>query len=176
MWQALLALGVAVIGFLGVVVGAVVTGFVTLRQTQLATQREREAQQMLREQQRRDARDAFQRDAILALQGAVEDYWQLVEDWFNQVTGATTAKGSEPPARPPYELTLRRNTVYGRLTATRARVFDDELRKLAEQVQHRGIMVTVGKSRDLKEWAWSRGDESLSQLHERVNTLLRDLF
>jgi hypothetical protein len=55
-------------------------------------------------------------------------------------------------------------------------VFDDELRKLAEQVQHRGIMVTVGKSRDLKEWAWSRGDESLSQLHERVNTLLRDLF
>src|SRR6266508_3522940 len=47
-WTAMLGIFAAVIGFLGVIVGAVVTGYVTLRQTQLATRREREAQQMLR--------------------------------------------------------------------------------------------------------------------------------
>ncbi len=78
MWTAILGIFAAVIGFLGVIVGAVVTGYVTLRQTQLATRREREAQQMLREQERRDRRDAFQRDTLLALQDALAEIYRCV--------------------------------------------------------------------------------------------------
>ena len=78
MWTAIVAIFAAVIGFFGVVVGAVVTGFVTLRQTEPANQREREAQQIAREQARRDAHDAFQKENILALQEAVEDLRQVV--------------------------------------------------------------------------------------------------
>jgi hypothetical protein len=99
-----------------------------------------------------------------------------VTDWLNQAIGATTTEGNDPPARPPYELMLQRNALFGRLNATRAHVFDDELRRLAEDVKGKGVFVTVAKSRDVKDVAWSRGDESLGNLHERVNTLLRDLI
>jgi hypothetical protein len=169
MWQAALA-------FLGVILGAAIAGGIAVWQARLTIQQEREVRQIERAQARKDAHDAFQRDAILALQGAVEDYWQLVTDWLNQVTGATTTEGSEPPARPPYELMLRRNALYGRLNATRARVFDDELRRLADRVEQKGLLVTTVKSQDKKAAAWSGGDDLLSDLHERVNTLLRDLF
>jgi uncharacterized membrane protein YcjF (UPF0283 family) len=78
MWTAIVAMFAAMIGFLGVVVGAVVTGFVTLRQTELTSQREREAQQIVREQARKDAHDAFQRENLLALQEAVEDVRRVI--------------------------------------------------------------------------------------------------
>jgi hypothetical protein len=72
-WQAMLAVGVAMTGFLGVVIGAVVTGFVTLRQAQLATEREHQIRQIEWAQARKDAHDAFQRENLLALQDAIED-------------------------------------------------------------------------------------------------------
>lgn len=66
MWQALLVV-------VGVVLGGAIAGGVALRQVQLVTDREREARQAERELVREDARDAFQRDTILALQDAVAD-------------------------------------------------------------------------------------------------------
>ena len=63
MWTAIVGMFAAVIGFLGVVVGAVVTGFVTLRQARLATQREHDVRKIEWEQARKDVRDAFQREA-----------------------------------------------------------------------------------------------------------------
>jgi hypothetical protein len=73
MWTAIVGMFAAVIGFLGVIVGAAVTGFVTLRQAELATKREREARQLEREQKRKDVVDAFQRETLLALQDATMD-------------------------------------------------------------------------------------------------------
>jgi hypothetical protein len=67
----------AVIGFLGVVIGGLITGFVSLFQVQHVTKREREARRALREQERKDRRDAFQRESLLALQDAVEDVRQF---------------------------------------------------------------------------------------------------
>jgi hypothetical protein len=168
--------GQAALTFLGVVLGAVIGGGVTLWQTYLAAQREREGRQIERAQGRKDAHDAFQRDAILALQSALEDYWQVVTDWLNQVTGATTAEGEQPPTRPPYELRLRTHAASGRLASTRAHVFDDELRRLAKRVDHQGIFVTAAKSVDLKRKGWSNGADELEKFHDRVNVLLRDLF
>ena len=40
--------------------------------------REREARKALREQEREDTRDDFQRDAIIALQDALAAYWQTM--------------------------------------------------------------------------------------------------
>ena len=81
MWQAVLAL-------VGVVIGGVLAGGVALRQVQLFTDREHAARQAEREQARKDARDAFQRDTILALQDAVADLWRMVVDLHGEAVNA----------------------------------------------------------------------------------------
>jgi hypothetical protein len=59
-------------GILGVVVGGLVTGGVSLWREWFITKREREARQALREQERKERRDTFERETLLALQDAVE--------------------------------------------------------------------------------------------------------
>ena len=93
MWQAVLAL-------VGVVIGGVLAGGVGLRQVQLFTDRERAARQAEREQARKDARDAFQRDTILALQDAVADLLRMVADLHGEAVNAEEKMGHWPaPSR-----------------------------------------------------------------------------
>jgi hypothetical protein len=63
-------MGEALLGFLGVIIGAAIAGGISLWQVQFVTAREREAQRMHRDQERMDRRDAFQRETLLALQDA----------------------------------------------------------------------------------------------------------
>ena len=58
--------------FLGVILGAAIAGGVSLWREQVVTGRERAARQAEREQRRKDERDAFQRDTLLALQDTIE--------------------------------------------------------------------------------------------------------
>jgi hypothetical protein len=173
MWQAMLTLGVALIGFFGVALGAVVTGFVTLRQAQLATQREREVQQMLREQERKDARDAFQRDVIIALQDAISAYWQLAVDVHGQVHGSRTEADQETVDFQTVYLPMR--AAHSRVTAARAKVFDDELRRLVKDF---GLQIDVAVSMGVRQAreALAASYQLLGQIEERVNALLRNLF
>ncbi len=172
MWQAMLTLGVAVIGFLGVALGAVVTGYVMLRQAQLATQREREAQQMLRDQERKDAHDAFQRDAIIALQDAVRDYWGLVVDAHTQIHGP---EGAKTAGETPEMVYSRMRVAYSPLTAARAKVFDDELRRLVKEFD---LQTALASSLDVKDAqkAMAACYQRLVAIEDRVNVLLRHLF
>lgn len=80
---------------LGVVLGAAIAGGVSLWQVQLITAREREARQTLREQERKDAHDALQRDAILALHDAITAYWQTVLAAHDQIHNRLTETGQE---------------------------------------------------------------------------------
>jgi hypothetical protein len=172
MWQAMFSLGVAVIGFLGVALGAVVTGYVTLRQTHLATQREREVQQMLREQARKDARDAFQRDAIIALQDAVRDYWGLVVDAHTQIHGP---EGAKTPGETLEMVYSRMRVAYSPLTIARAKVFDDKLRRLVKEFDRQTAPATSMNRKDAEE-AMTVCYQRLVEIEDRVNLLLRHLF
>jgi type II secretory pathway pseudopilin PulG len=172
MWQAALALGVALIGFLGVALGAVVTGYVTLRQARLATQREREIQQMLRTQQRKDAHDAFQRDAIIALQDALRDYWGHVVDAHTQIHGPEGAKTAGDTLEAVFS---RMKAAYAPLSAARAKVFDDELRRLVKEFDFKAVQATSLNVKEARE-GLAACYERLVEIEDRVNVLLRHLY
>jgi hypothetical protein len=82
------------------------------------------------------AHTAFQRDTILALQDAMGELWALSADAHNRALTSKRETGSWPPPDPAMLPGL--NTVSERATALRARVFDDDLRRLVSEL-HRGI-------------------------------------
>ena len=96
------------------------------------SRRERQAQQELRKQTLKDQRDAFQRDTILSLQDAINQLWAMSADAFNQAAQLHAQTG-EWPLIDLTELPDL-NKVSHQIKALSARVFDDELRGLADEV------------------------------------------
>jgi hypothetical protein len=163
MWQAVLT-------FYGVILGATVAGGVALWQALLAGQREREARQFEREQVRKEAHDAFQRDSISALHDAVGHYWELVLDAFSFYRSA----GAEEDQR-LRSIVVPMNAAYSRLLMARAKVFDDELRRLVKEFdKHAGVAASPTTSETASS-ALAAGNRLLEQMEERVNVLLKGL-
>jgi hypothetical protein len=174
MSETMIALGVAAIGFLGVALGAIVTGYVTLRQARLATEREREAQQMLREQEREDTRDDFQRDAIIVLHTALAAYWQTILAANRQIHGLTEAERETVDADPIYE-PVRAD--YWRMTAARAKVFDDELCGLVKKISGRiDVAINWNVQQAPAQEALEESYRLMEKIEERITTLLKQLF
>ena len=71
--------------FLGVILGAAIAGGVSLWREQVVTGRGRAARQAEREQRRKDERDAFQRDTLLALQDTIEAAQRVTVTEFSRV-------------------------------------------------------------------------------------------
>jgi hypothetical protein len=116
-------MGQAILTLLGVILGAAVAGGISLWQVQLVTKREREVRRLLREQERKDRRDTFQRETILGLQDALGELWALRTVNVDE-TGI-------PIKADPTQVA----TVLYRVDMLRARVFDDELRGLVRAVR-----------------------------------------
>jgi hypothetical protein len=176
MWQAALAFGVALIGFLGVVLGAVVTGFVTLRQAELATQREREARQALREQERQDRRDNFQRETLLALQDVLSELHTAVGREQDRMLTAEAEQGAWPVK--PVELPLPEDFMkaHREITKLRARVFDQELRDLMRDIRDGSTQILIAHDRETSMLHVRRVDKLVGRLHDRVIVLFAELF
>jgi hypothetical protein len=160
-------------GFLGVIVGALVSLF----GEQISTRREREARQALRNQERKDRRDAFQRDAILALQDAIAEYERLASVASEKAlargreTGRRTVlTGDEAPLPDGY------SAAYMRVTMLRARMFDDDLRRVVSDLQHRySHMVSTTDPDVVREYTLELIPVR-RQMEERINVLLKNLF
>jgi hypothetical protein len=132
-----------------VVLGAAIAGGVSLWQVQLITAREREARQALREQERRDTHDAFQRDAILALHDAITDYWQTALAAQVQIHGpihGPTEAGQETLDHQSIFSPVRAD--YWRMSAARTKVFDDELRGMVNDFS---LQIDVVLSMDIEQ-------------------------
>ena len=155
-------------GFLGVIVGAAVS----LLGERFTTRRERDARQALRDQQRKDVRDAFQRDAIISLQDAVRDYWGLVVDAHTQIHGPERAK---PSGETLETVVVRMRVAYAPLTASRAEVFDDPLRRLVKEFDLQTAPATGLDPQQARE-AMKTCYQRLVEIEDRVNALVRDLF
>jgi hypothetical protein len=167
-------MGQAVLGFLGVILGAAIAGGISLWQVQLVTTRERQARQAEQAQARKDTREAYQREAVLALQDAVQDYWELALDAFSRYHAAA-AEGN-PLEGNLRSIILPMNTAYSRLNMARAKVFDDNLRRLVKELDEQIELVSSPGPSEGAEVAMSAADALLTKLEERVNTLLRELF
>jgi hypothetical protein len=171
MWTAIVGIFATVIGFLGVVVGAAVTGFVTLRQTHLATEREREAQQVLREQERRDRRDAFQRETLLAVQDAISAMGksvlhELSRRQFDERSSGTWHVSNESEwDDPPRTVML-----------LEARIFDDELRKLVADCRGWSVEALLAESSEDMEKRQAVAAKFARLAHKRVGAILPGLY
>jgi hypothetical protein len=77
----------AIYGFIGVLLGSATTAVLTVYRERLVSTREREARTHQREQDRKDQRDAFQRQSILALQDAVSDLIKAVYNEQDRMLG-----------------------------------------------------------------------------------------
>jgi hypothetical protein len=149
-------------GFLGVIVGAVVS----LLGEQFATRREREARQALRHQERTDRRDTFQRETILALQDALAEFLPLV------------LLLRPKPGPPPTNLLLENAEVselHWRINMLSARLFDDELRSLVKSLRDEIRRTALEADLDAMETRAREANRLTNQMYDRMNTLLREL-
>jgi hypothetical protein len=163
MWQAVLA-------FWGAIVGGVIAGGVSLWVALLAVQRDREARQVEREQTRRDAHNAFQRDAVVALHDAASAYWELAIDAYGVYR---TAVG--PQRGDLRSVVLPMNTAFSRMVVARAKVFDSELRRLVTELDEQAGVVSSPNNRAAADAALPVGIRLLTDIEDRVNTLPRQL-
>jgi hypothetical protein len=162
----------AVFGFIGVVLGSASTAVLTVYREQLVSRREREARHHQREQERKDQRDVFQRESLLALQDAASD---LVKAMFTEQdrmleelarTDSWSARQWETPTATGWvDAELR-------LQVSRTRIFREDLRNLA------GDLRTVAMK---SVWASSLNEarqlnRQLEQLHERFNDLVSQVL
>jgi hypothetical protein len=158
MWQAALT-------FLGVILGAAIAGGVSLWQARLTTEREREARREIRELERKDRLDAFQRDNLIALQDAIAKLWPMV------LTMSTDSAEPGPLYRSP-----EASGLYWRIHTLRSRIFDDELRAVVGDLQRELSRTASAADLVLLEKHVSEGDRLTKQMNERMNVLLKSLF
>jgi hypothetical protein len=168
----------AVYGFIGVLLGSATTAALTVYRERLLSTREREARKQQRQQDQHDQRNTFQRQSLLALQGAVSD---LVKALYTEQDRMLEEmrRTDRWPAR------LRRTdrwparqwetpTATGwqdaelRLQDSGARVFDERLRDLAHEINavaKKSLYASsIDKAKDL--------NKRLRQEHERFNDLV----
>jgi hypothetical protein len=162
----------AVYGFVGVLLGSVSTAALTVYRERLVSGREREAREHQREQDRKDRRDAFQRESLLALQDAVSD---LIKAVFNEQdrmieererTGTWPARQWETPTATGWE------DAELRLQASRARVFDPAARDLAGDIHAVARNAVWAKSIDEAK----EQNRGIRQKHKRFNDRVADLL
>ncbi|RKT09762.1 hypothetical protein BX285_6866 [Streptomyces sp. 1114.5] len=127
--------GEALFGFVGVVLGSVTTSALTIYKERLTWTREAAARDRQFERDQQAARDAFQRESVLALQAAVADVIKAAYGEMDRLltelreTGNWAARVWETPTAVGWSEALLS------LQTARARVFDDDVRALATELQ-----------------------------------------
>jgi hypothetical protein len=158
----------AVFGFIGVLLGSASTAVLTVYRERVVSRRERDARHHQREQERKDQRDIFQRESLLALQDAVSDLVKAVFTEQDRML-AEMARTNGWPAR-QWETPTATGWVDAelRLQVARARIFREDLRSLAGDLRTAAMKSVWANSLDEARQLNPR----LEQLHERFNDLV----
>lgn len=166
----------AVLAFVGVILGAIIAGFLTLWQIRLLTARERKAQQTRREQERTDRREAFERETLLALQDAISNVRQVTLRDYERKVALMAEQGSWPNPSTSLLLTNGWTEADERLIALRARAFDEELQQLVVGFRDATTLaMTAQIQSDADEWIVQAGSR-LEEVNRRISALLSRLF
>jgi hypothetical protein len=125
----------AIFGFAGVLVGSLITAVVTLYRKTLAARREALARHGRLAQERAAQRDAFQRESVLALQAAVTDLIGAAYSELDRMIAASASTGVWQARRWQTPTAVGRSDALLRLETSRTRVFDDDLRRVADALR-----------------------------------------
>lgn len=166
----------ALIGFLGVVLGAVITSGLSLYREGLVGKRELAILDQQHKRERKSSRDTFQRESILALQSAVTDLVKAAYEELDRLladfqrTGRWSGRQWETPTAVGWSAAILS------LESARSRVFDEELRTLAGELRTAaGNSVWASDLESAKE-ASRPIEPLLSQFNTGVTRILPTLY
>jgi hypothetical protein len=166
----------AVIGFAGVIVGALAASLTTIYRERLAARQDLQRRDHQYERERLAARNAFQRESILQLQSAASElmkaaYAELdrLLDTYSATTRWSTRQWETPTAVGWSEALLA-------LQTARARVFDEELRSIADSLRTSAAnAIWADSPATAKEYS-DDVEPTFDRLNARVSAVLPTLY
>jgi hypothetical protein len=166
----------AIFGFVGVLVGSLTTIVVTLWREALVARREATARRDVLDQERASQRDIFQRDSVLALQTAVTDLIRAAYTELDRMIADQGVSGVWPVRRWETPTAVGWSDALLRLEASRARVFDDDLRRVAERLREAAGASIWADTQEVAEQRSGLLEPLLRDLNARVTTVLPGLY
>jgi hypothetical protein len=166
----------AMVAFVGVIIGAAIAGAISRWRVQLVTARERKAQEMRREQERMDRREAFERDNLLALQNVISKMRQGILRDYERKTALMAERGSWPEPSASVLLSSDLLEADDRLILLRARVLDQELQQLVDLFGEATARAMTAESQTEADDSIVQAGVQLAEINGRIGALLPRLF
>ncbi|MEV0220310.1 hypothetical protein [Streptomyces sp. NPDC050704] len=162
----------AIFGFVGVLLGSLITSVLTIYKDRLAARHEIELRDQQYERDRQAAKDAFQRESILALQTAVTNLLKAAYKELDRVLAEFHESGSWPARQWETPTAEGWSEAVLQLQLSASRVLDGGLRELAQEIQH-----AAGDSIWAADLTTARQhSERLEPLHVRFNDAVTRIF
>ncbi|MFJ8719592.1 hypothetical protein ACIRD9_41695 [Streptomyces violaceus] len=162
----------AIFGFVGVLIGSLITSVLTIYKDRLAARHEIKIRDEQYERDRQAARDAFQRESTLALQTAVSNLFKAVYEELDRMLAELHESGSWPTRQWETPTAKGWSEAVLQLQLSAARVHDEGLRELAKEIQR-----VAGDAIWAPDLATSRRHcERLEPLHVRFNETANRIF
>jgi hypothetical protein len=158
----------ALYGFIGVVLGSASTAVLTVYRERLVSTREREARAHQQEQGRKDERNAFQRQSILALQDAVTNLVKAVYDEQDRMLGVMRETSRWPVREWETPTAVGWEDANLLLQVSRARVFNEEIKDLSRKIRDKDRQCIYSDSLDGTKSA----NDQLRELYDRFNLVI----
>ncbi|MER6000809.1 hypothetical protein ABT120_19730 [Nonomuraea angiospora] len=128
-------MGEAIFGLIGVLVGSAMTAFVTIYAEHQKGKRETAQSDRQYERERQSARDTFQRDSILTLQSAIADLIKSAYAELDRLIAVAEETGQWPARQWETPTAVGWSAALLLLKSSRARVFNEEIRSLATELE-----------------------------------------
>jgi hypothetical protein len=158
-----------------VLLGAIIAGGVSLWREQVVTTRERVAREAERQLRRKDVRDTFQRETLLALQDAIENLRTATfAEWGRRQEGPSKPYGAWAAGDDRFYQDWRAS--YVPVKKLWARIFDSELRSLVQDLYNGCIdaLTSTGLVRASEKIVGI--NELVDRVENRIAVLLPDLY
>ena len=166
----------AIFGFAGVVLGSLTTSVLTIYRERLVNQRESTVREQQYQRERKNLRDTFQRESVLSLQSAVTELITAAYAELDRLleelrqTGRWNRRQWETPTAVGWSTALLR------LETSRARVFDQEMRSLADELRILAADSVWAKDLESARESSQRIEPLLGRFNAVINTTLPNLY
>ncbi|MFD4669958.1 hypothetical protein ACFWNN_09495 [Lentzea sp. NPDC058450] len=166
----------AIFGFVGVLLGSLTTLLAAIYKERVTDRREAALRDVVHERERLSTRNAFQRDSVLALQSAVTDVIQSAYAELDRVIAAERETGTWPARQWATPTAEGWSQAILALESARARVFDDELRRRADELRTRAGESVWADSHATAQRTSEPLERLLTEFHDVVNRTLPSLY
>jgi hypothetical protein len=166
----------AIVGFVGVLVGSLTTSVLTIYKERWSSRQDLAVRDLQYERERRASRDAFQRESVLSLQAAATDLMNAAYLELDRLIAVERETGQWPRRQWETPTAVGWSVALLTLESSRARVFDDELRAVADELRTVAGDAIWADSLDRAKALSPRLEALLARLNAGVTRVLPDLY